>query len=620
MLHKKNKPITIRKKKTTTVVEEVTEEVIPSSKKHAAHTKKHTSLKILIQRPSKKLKTKLTEPASPVSAGKVGPKIPLTPEKRNQDLSKKVCDWLTRILFTGNSKCLACAFFNGQFWIAANELTKSSNSTSKTPAIMILIQEVMQYFSDVAWQKEIPLSHQYNLLLKISQKLATGDSAKGNLIVPSELINDILTRVLSKQSLSQQYCLEKYGQYSPDVSRIATEISIMRDNFENMEHWIKKTTKKDTGNQLLNALKRDIKGYEILLTSEEPIHAEMHILEKILELLAKGEIDENELIYIGISILSCPYCQAMLETAVKIFEKQKISLKLKIQGGHGISPKTWRLPTSFAKGYKQAETDYKQDQSEKPNADKHSISFLIGYRFFSKIQDMHKLSLKINQKKVSQHAPLSDSESSGFDAERKFEEYKEKINQRIASLTTLPFPDREEKNIKLFLELKTSQHLLKLLQALDDHETQRAENHFFSICDELKAKEIEITPKVLLALFKKDETFVGVIRNFAQYLNFDIQPEKKSVSSTLFDCSSLISPIAPSPAPLQMLSTTGYQATLFAPSPQKSRACHSEESVILPVKRHPLEPIDQISSLPLKRRKISLLPAQLPSVLVKSGV
>lgn len=84
---------------------------------------------------------------------------------KDRSKSERRLDALARLL-QGGSKCVAIAFINGKFQIAANELTINSHENE----ITCLIETVMAYFTRVAKREPITDEQRKEVLIQICSR------------------------------------------------------------------------------------------------------------------------------------------------------------------------------------------------------------------------------------------------------------------------------------------------------------------------------------------------------------------------------------------------------------------------------------------------------------------
>ena len=512
---KKDSDVVVRKvvqKKVATKPKRTVEKKVPVSKKEVVPKKARGSV-ASTPKPEKKTAIK------PKKRKKRKPKTSTNTDQRGRALyprtsSEKVLDHLAMSL-RGPCECTAVAFLDGKFVIAANEFTSGSGTKNNAPnRAMDLMKKIMQYFADIAEKKVIDKQRKMELLLEISENLSTGATTKGRLNLPAKVIAEILDIVVSGNKMSMRAYHRKHREFATDAGYIYMAIKDMHISFCAMEKVIKET-RDNPNDKGVTAIKSRALGYEIYTNSEKNTHAEARILEKIIMLYRAGKIKEKK-IYIGISKLSCLDCRAMSESFNTVFAKKGIDLRVHFYGKHDYDFDTWPCPQVFREGYDQYCSDEDTMEADEEDLQFDNIEARIGYEAHRKSSEMRDIP---RPAKFSQSYPQSESDVE-FDVEQRHVEYKQLFQERIEMFDNLLFQDSHEKNRKLFIGLKDSPILLQLLEHIEESNDEKALRSIRSLCSELSLQcGVEIKIEELLALFKKDKIFAGMIGDFARRID-----------------------------------------------------------------------------------------------------
>jgi len=247
----------------------------------------------------------------------------------------KPLDMLAK-LFSGSSKCAALAFSKeNKVLIARNDIfEKSEEKNGPIKHCGAIINLLHAFANDLDVDSYLLIAMEYLVLNYETQKHCNLDKALKKEIAHSAIIKSgILKNIKENEYLNKIRTLSQKTQTS-SLSTAAEEFLKMiiriRDLFQN-----------DNQNPLKIAF-RNKSNLEILKIDKEKVHAEMKILNKIIN----WELENTDLTYIGLSKSPCFHCSII----IKICNLLNHQIQTKNNNGSGKKFE-WSLPLFFKKEF-----------------------------------------------------------------------------------------------------------------------------------------------------------------------------------------------------------------------------------------------------------------------------
>jgi|GEM_PF-5888778 len=283
-------------------------------------------------------------------------------------------DSLARLLQMTSQGCAAACLIDQTIVIADNEIHRGT----RTHAKLQLIQTVMEYFSDLANEREEKKQSREEVFKKICVARLKGEE-KGYIKLDEKILEKIAKIVLDtyKKVEGQEVWRTKYIREMKnydlhETHYVATAYEIagrLARDFLKIEKFISgNSVNKGNGrkNDLVAAFKgkentiididqaggvaeknrgltqqEKTPGYIILNIDENGVHAEAKIIEYLVLTGAISGLKENVKIYIGISKLCCNGCASFIKAVNEVF-CSKIEI-IETRGAHGLQP-DWKQP------------------------------------------------------------------------------------------------------------------------------------------------------------------------------------------------------------------------------------------------------------------------------------
>jgi len=405
-------------------------------------------------------------------------------ETNERNISQKKFDSIAKIL-EGNSKCVAVAFINGKFLIAANEITQGSDENR----IIDLIKMAMRYFSDLAHLKENQDFQEEKLLTKMIFNASILASQVACIYPEDELVPQIQSMVqdeLNGKGLNHREFIKKFRKYASYVGKArAAFVDIIQD-FLKLKNSLSGQGDAISKSQL-DAFKLE-DGYLILQEQPERTHAEVQILAEIVKLVEEGRVQFKKGAHL------------MFEVTNIVFESNEIPLRIKYAGEHNLNF-DWLPPQIFMKGFYADQVSSKKQKS---------IPFIIGFLTANRIAELgldKKKKGKFHKKEkepVSMVATPSPSQAKmGID--ERIKRCTHLLNQELEIYSNgLRFNSHLEKSIKLVtaaLNFLNSEKI-KYVLAHTTLDKQRLMSVFKSLSQQLFGIEVNFETLLLFLATK----------------------------------------------------------------------------------------------------------------------
>jgi hypothetical protein len=422
-------------------------------------------------------------------------------------------------LIEDGSMCSSISVIDNKFYIAANEFSTGTEERNKNKQLDFICK-IMGYFRDISTQNldEITVARKRDELIQLICRSQIGVATFGRMNIPEKILEDVI-----KSSVLLSKKLPETDNVTKDESSSHLAMGFGLDTYRRIRK-IENAIDRARKNDFTAITEEQLKAFQSFKHSKNKdsdilfyqpsggstgmrVHAEMHILNQIVNMVEGGEIYGQKEIYVGISKRCCLNCHHMIEAANEILQEHNVVIK--VEGSHDIDYSTnWMPPRDFSSGINSI-----NDRAAKKQKAEETLGYRIGKNY----------ALRIAQAKESADIAMrhdrSDSEHS-LNAIEKIQLYRTHLEEDLKAFKRRGNSDSETaKMLELGISLCETDPFKDLFEVLQTEDKKPVIRSFLAMLSEINQKMNpgrEISTEELLK-FLKDPDLSN--REISQYFN-----------------------------------------------------------------------------------------------------